>query len=240
MSSPFQVGGCQELPFAPRVQFALTGKGQTHSGTHPALTAVLTAGYSNEANVHSVTVALPLNLALDPSNSQNVCNYDVAQAVHGGAVGCPANTIVGQATAITPLLDHPLTATVYLVQGIRFNASGQRIHTLPSLLIPLRGPDHIAIDLRGNSSVNNGKLVTTFPTVPDTFVQSFTLTINGGPKGILVITGRGRTICNQPQTANANLTAQSGKTENLNPTITTPACHSNHKPKKHKKHKKHK
>ncbi len=44
VSSPFQVGGCQELPFAPKLAMALTGKGQTHSGTHPTLTATLTAG----------------------------------------------------------------------------------------------------------------------------------------------------------------------------------------------------
>ncbi len=236
VSSPFQVGGCQELPFAPKLAMSLSGNGQTHSGTHPTLTATLTAGYSNEANVHSVRVALPLSLALDPANSQHVCNYDTAQAVHGGTVGCPASTIVGTATAVTPLLDHPLTAPVYLVQGIRFGPGGQRIHTLPSLLIPLRGPDRIAIDLRGNSTVSGGKLVTTFPTVPDAFVQTFTLTINGGPKGILVITGRGRTICNNPQITNANLTAQSNKTETLNPQITTPACRAPHKnPKKHKK-----
>jgi hypothetical protein len=29
-------------------------------------------------------VALPLPLALDPNNSQHVCDHDLAQAVHGG------------------------------------------------------------------------------------------------------------------------------------------------------------
>jgi hypothetical protein len=41
-------------------------------------------------------VALPLSLALDINNSKNVCNYDTAQAVHGGAVGCPSSTIVAE------------------------------------------------------------------------------------------------------------------------------------------------
>ena len=45
--------------------------------------------------MHTAKVALPLSLALDPNNSQHVCNYNIAQAVHGGAVGCPASTIVG-------------------------------------------------------------------------------------------------------------------------------------------------
>jgi hypothetical protein len=234
VSSRFQVGGCQELPFAPKLKIALTGKGRTRSGDHPNLVSTLTAGYSNEANARSVRVALPLSLALDPINSQHVCNYDVAQAVHGGAVGCPADTIIGTATAITPLLSQPMSGNVYLVQGIRFNKQGQRIRTLPSLLIPLRG--QIAIDLRAQSSVNGAQqLVTTFPTIPDAFVSKFTLTITGGPKGILVITGRGRTICGQPQIANATLDAQSGKTETVNPTLSTPACQGYHKPKKDKK-----
>jgi hypothetical protein len=144
VSSRFQVGGCQELGFRPKLGIALTGKGKTRSGAHPTLTATLTMP-SGQANIRSAKVALPLSLALDPSNSQHVCSYDVAQAVHGGSVECPASTIVGTATAVTPLLDQPITGRVYLVQGIRFGAGGQRIHTLPSLLIPLRG--QIALDL---------------------------------------------------------------------------------------------
>jgi hypothetical protein len=222
VSSRFQVGGCQELGFSPKLAFSLTGRGQTHSGNHPTLTATLTQG-PGQANIRSARVALPLSLALDVNNSQHVCNYDVAQAVHGGAVGCPSSTVVGQATAQTPLLDRPLTGPVYLVQGIRFGRNGQRIHTLPSLLIPLRG--QIALDLRASSAVNGAQqLVTTFGTIPDAPVSRFTLQINGGRKGILVITGRGQTICGKSQVANAQFAAQSGSTAAPNPRLATPAC----------------
>ena len=154
-----------------------------------------------------------------------------------GAVGCPASTIVGSASAVTPLLSQPLTGKVYLVQGIRFS-HGNRIHTLPSLLVPLRG--QIALDLRAKTSVNAGSaLVTTFFTIPDAAVSKFTLTITGGRKGLLVITGRGRTICGKPQITGATLGAQSGKTENSSIRMSTP-CGKVHKTKKHsKKHKKH-
>ncbi len=234
VSSRFQVGGCASLGFSPKLHMRLTGRGQTHSGTHPTLTATLTqAGV--QANLASARVALPLSLALDPNNSQHVCSYDVAEAVHGGAVGCPASTIVGSATAYTPLLSQPLTGKVYLVQGIRFGKAGQRIRTLPSLLIPLRG--QIALDLRAKSSVNGAQeLVTTFPTIPDAPVSKFSLTINGGRRGILVITGRGRTVCGKPQVANAQFGAQSGKQELLNPRLGTPACRGFHAKKHGKKH----
>jgi hypothetical protein len=219
VSSRFQVGGCQELGFSPKLQISLSGKGRTRSGDHPALAATLTDP-SGQANIDSAKVTLPLSLALDPNNSNNVCSPATAQAVHGGAVGCPGSTVVGSATVVTPLLSQPLSGTVYLVQGIRLGAGGQQIHTLPSLLIALRG--QIALDLRAQTSVSGGKLVTTFGSIPDAPVSKFTLQINGGPKGLLVITGRGLNICTKAQVANANLGAQSGATKTQNMTVGTP------------------
>jgi len=230
LSSHFQVGGCQDIGFAPKLKIALTGKGKTRSGDHPTLTATLTDP-AGQANIHSAKVALPLSIALDPNNSQHVCAFATAAAVHGGPVGCPTSTIVGTATAVTPLLSQPLTGSVYLVQGLRCQ-SGQvsqqgtcpngatAIHTLPSLLVPLRG--QIALDLRAQSSVSGGKLVTTFPTIPDAPVSQFALRINGGKKGLLVVTGRGLNICAKKQIGNADFGAQSGKTHAGNMTLSTP------------------
>ena len=231
-SSRLQVGGCSSLGFSPKLKIGLTGKGKTRSGDHPTLTANLTQG-GGQANIALAKVTLPRSLALDPNNSKVVCSYPVAQAVHGGAVGCPANTIVGTASATTPLLSQPLTGNVYLVQGIRFNAQGQQIRTLPSLLIPLRG--QFALDLRASTSVNGrSALVTTFSTVPDVPVSAFKLTITGGHKGLLVITGRGKSICTSTQKSTATLDGHSGKQENLSIKMATP-CRPTHHKKKHKK-----
>jgi hypothetical protein len=149
-----------------------------------------------------------------------VCPFATGQAVHGGPVACPPSTIVGSASVVTPLLSQPLSGKVYLVQGIRLGAGGQQVRTLPSLLIPLRG--QIALDLRAQTSVSGGKLVTTFSTIPDAPVSNFTLVLTGGPKGLLVITGRGQSICTKAQVANAGLSAQSGKTTTHNMTVGTP------------------
>ena len=131
------------------------------------------------------------------------------------------------ATAYTPLLSQPLSGKVYLVQGYRTNSKGQRIHTYPTLLIPLRG--QIALDLRASTDVSpTDKLVTTFSTIPDATVSKFVLTINGGPKGLIVITGRGRTICGTSQVTDASFGAQSGKTATQNVTMSTPACQAKH------------
>ena len=77
--------------------------------------------------------------------------------------------------------------------------------------------------MRAQSSVNGAQqLVTTFSTIPDAPVSAFKLIITGGPKGLLVITGRGQNICGKAQVANASFGAQSGKTNTQNDTMATP------------------
>jgi hypothetical protein len=218
-TSPFQVGNCQSLGFSPKLSIDLSGSARK-SGAHPTLTANLTPP-SGQANIANARVTLPLSLALDPNNSNNVCSFAVAQAVQTGPAGCPSSTIVGTASASTPLLSQSLTGNVYLVQGIRTGPGGQQIRTLPSLLIPLRGA--LALNLRATTAVDRyGRLVTTFSNVPDVPVSAFHLVLNGGAKGLLVITGRGENICLAPQTSYATLNAQSGKQENLKIAMATP------------------
>jgi hypothetical protein len=221
VASRFQVGGCADLPFAPKLQIGLSGgKSQLTPGKHPTLTATYSQG-PGQANTRAVKVALPLSLALDPNNSQHVCDHDQAAAVHGDTVPCPASTIVGTATAVTPLLPNPLKANVYLVQGLRTTSTGRVVKTLPTLLVPLRGPDGVALDLRAQSSVVANKLVTTFGSVPDAPVSKFVLDITGGSKGILTVTGS-KSLCLQSKVATTQDDAQSGKRITPNVTLGTP------------------
>jgi hypothetical protein len=132
-------------------------------------------------------------------------------------------------------LAHPLSGKVYLVQGIRTNARGQQIRTLPTLLVPLRGPDGVALNLRAQSSVSSGKLVTTFDNVPDAAVSQFKLHINGGAQGILVVTGS-RSLCQAKQVASVVETAQSGKQQTPGLQIATPCGKQNGHAKRSSKH----
>jgi hypothetical protein len=160
-------------------------------------------------------VTLPLSLALDPNNAQVVCS--VADAASDS---CPASTIIGSAVVATPVLSQPLTGTVYLVQGIRTNSAGQQIRTLPALLVTLRGV--VAIDLRGQTSVDShSRLVTTFPNLPDLPFSTFTLKVNGGPHGILVVTG-GANLCHGRQVGRVAFGAQNDATRDFSVTIGTP------------------
>lgn len=214
VASPFQAAGCAALRFAPSLHIALSGKGQTTSGKHPSLSATVGSKFG-QANIRATTVTLPLSLALDPNNSTHVCSVTAAQSD-----SCPANTKVGSATVQTPVLPTALAGPAYLVQGIRTGPQGQTIRTLPALLITLRGA--VAIDLRAQTSVDSaGRLVTTFPTVPDVPISRFTLQIAGGRRGLLVVTGRSN-LCRRSQLARATLSAQNGASDHVKLAMGTP------------------
>ncbi|HTE63910.1 MAG TPA: hypothetical protein VK631_26370, partial [Solirubrobacteraceae bacterium] len=211
LTHPFQARGCAGLRFAPKLGLRLTGKTQTTDGKHPGLNAVLTQA-PGQAGTKSASVALPLSLALDPDNAQALCEFEA-----GLRVDCPATSIVGSATAVSPVLNRPLTGPVYFVKNVRIGRTGQPIRTLPTLLIPLRG--EIALNLRANSSVESNKLVTTFPGVPDAPITRFELKIAGGRHGILVANTN---ICTASRRAVVQIDGQNGKRADTAPRLRMP------------------
>jgi len=177
-------------------------------------------------------VTLPLSLALDPNNSEHVCSVAAA-----AAIACPKTTLVGKAVAETRILPTPLRGNVYLVQGERKNKQGQILRTLPTLLIPLRG-DNVAINLTAQTSVDATEhLVTTFPAVPDAPIRSFKLSITGGRRGILVVTGS-RSLCAGTQVGHIVAVGHNGKRQASAVTMTTSACAAHPASRKSKKRKK--
>jgi len=219
-TTPFQVAGCAALPVKPKLTLDLSGKGQTTDGKHPTLDAHLTMPTGN-ANLKKVKVTLPLSLALDTENSQSddLCEFVVGKQT---IPDCPARSIVGSATAVTPLLNVPLTGPVYFVKNVRTDPkTGRQIRTLPTLAIPLRGGG-ITLVLRASSEVVANHLVTTFDNVPDAPVSDFKLKINGGPKDILVVSGVD--ICKGTQVTQQAATGQNGRVANADITMTTPCA----------------
>jgi hypothetical protein len=222
-SNRFQVGECARLAFTPKLGVGLEGRKQMRSGGHPTFKALLTQK-AGQANIAKAKVTLPKNLVLDSKNAYDpklVCDYDKAQAAD-----CPASSVIGRASLKTPILAKPLTGAVHLVQGIRFGPTGNRIRTLPTLLVKLRG--EVAIDLRSKTSVDSkSRLVSTFPNVPDAPAARFALRINGGRKGILTVTEnrRGRiNLCNAKQTALVSTDGQNGKDADFRTRVKTPCA----------------
>jgi hypothetical protein len=211
-SSPFQVASCGDLTFKPKLAFRLFGG--THRGSHPKFQATLTMP-AGGANIKSASVALPRSEFLDQGHIKTICTR-----VQFAADACPAGSIYGFAVAKTPLLDEPLTGNVYLR-----SSSNQ----LPDMVVALRGK--IDANVVGRIDSINGGIRNTFDFVPDAPVSSFTLTLAGGKKGLLV---NSRNICNDTFRATAKFNAQNGDALNLHPPLKS-ACAKNKKAAKQKR-----
>jgi hypothetical protein len=218
-SQSFQARNCSVLDLDPKLDLTLSGKGQTTDNKHPAVTANLTQR-PGQSNLKKVRVSLPLSLALDPDNANGLCEF-----VDGSKAEptCPSSSVVGTATARTPILDQPLSGPVYFVKNIRKDAkTGREIKTLPKLVVPLTGENGVKLTLTGTSNVEDNHLVTTFDNIPDAPVSSFELNVNGGKHGILVVSGAD--ICAATQIANQGVEAQNIKQQNVDVAIKTPSC----------------
>lgn len=189
-SHGFQVGNCGKLGFKPKLAMRLFGK--TSRAAHPRFRAVLTAR-PGDANIARASVALPHSEFLDQAHIKTICTR-----VQFAASQCPAGSIYGEAKAVSPLLDQPLEGPVYLRSSS---------HQLPDLVVALHG--QVDVNLAGRIDSVNGGIRTTFEAVPDAPVTKFTITMQGGKKGLLV---NSRNLCEAPSSATVKLDAQNGKT----------------------------
>jgi len=215
LSNPFQVGGCKALGFAPKLAFRL--KGSTKRGGTPAFSATLTYPKGNYANIAKASVSLPHSEFLDNAHIKTVCTR-----VQLAANACPAGSIYGKAKAITPLLDKPLEGPVYLGTGYG--------HELPDLLADLNGQIHVI--LNGTIDSIHGGIRNRFEVVPDAPVSKFTLSLQGGKKGLLE---NSTNLCESTNRAKVKFTGQNGKVAQSNPPLVAQGC----KGKKAKVKKKH-
>jgi hypothetical protein len=206
------VGNCAELDFAPKLGLRLTG-GLNRLG-HPAIHSLVTA-QPGEANIKRVSVALPRGELLDNAHLGTPCTR-----VQFAAESCPAESVIGTAEAVTPLLDQPLKGNVYL----RVNPA----HELPDLVADLRG--QIDIELAGKiDTVNHGSLRTTFENVPDAPVTSFRLDLAGGKRGLIQNEHK---LCGASDRAVVKMTGQNAAANNTKPKLQL-ACGAKKRAKRH-------
>jgi hypothetical protein len=197
LTSPFQVGGCAALGFKPKLAIDL--QGATKRNRYPALRATLQAR-PGDANIGKAVVSLPHSAFLAQNHIKTICTR-----VQFAASACPAASVYGTARAISPLLDKPLEGPVYLRSSS---------NTLPDLVADLKGQLEVA--LVGRIDSVKGGIRTSFESVPDAPITKFTLSMQGGKKGLLV---NSRNLCAGANKATVELDAQSGKTYDSTPVV---------------------
>jgi hypothetical protein len=201
LAAPFQVASCAEMPFGPKLALKLSGG--TTRAKNPALKATLTAA-PGEANIAKTVVTMPHSIFLDNAHINSPCTKP-----EFAAGNCPAGSVMGTATAVSPLLEKPLEGTVYLASGYG--------HKLPDVLVALKG--QVDINLDGIVSSVHQRLRTSFVTVPDVPVTKFTLNLLGGKRGLLVNSAN---LCTGTQRATVGMTGQNNRRTNAKPKLQLP------------------
>jgi hypothetical protein len=211
LAVPFQVTNCATLGFKPGFKVSTTGRTSRAKGA--SLNVKLTypkAPFGSQANIRSVKVDLPKQLPSRLTTLQKACT---AAQFESNPAGCPADSTVGHATAITPLIPVPLTGPAYFVSygGAKF----------PELVIVLQGYG-VTLDLHGETFINKAGITSsTFHTVPDAPVGSFELTLPQGPFSALAANGN---LCKSKLLMPTAFTAQNGATIKQNTPIGVTGC----------------
>jgi hypothetical protein len=219
VTSPFQAADCAALPFKPKL--ALKLKGGTRRGSHPAFTATLKGQGIGAAGIARAQVTLPRSEFIENAHFKTICTRVQFKAGNRPGEGCPAGSIYGKAKATTPILSEPLSGPVFLRSSE---------HQLPDLVIALHSPTGIDITLVGRVDSVDGQLRSTFESVPDAPVSSFTLQMQGGKKGLFV---NSTNLCKTTHKAVSEFDGQNGKQLDSKPVVKATACKG--KAAKHKR-----
>ncbi|HET7590835.1 MAG TPA: hypothetical protein VFK14_11725 [Solirubrobacterales bacterium] len=185
----FQVGGCDALPFKPRL--SLRFRGAVGRNGHPALRAVLRTDPEGAALAGAAFV-LPPGELLDLRHLRSLCPTRLS------AERCPRSSRLGRLHLESPLLEDPLEGPVYL-----------RLprHRLPTLTAALRS-GQLRFLLGGSTFHAHRHLGIRLRSLPDIPLSKAVLSLAGGRQGIFV---NSRALCSGVGVAGVSLTAHSGK-----------------------------
>ena len=173
----FTTTGCDKLAFDPKLSATVGSAGHTDPATKPPLSTVIRQK-ADEAGLKRAAVILPPGVTADSAVLGNTCPTPQFQASQ-----CPPSTIIGRATAVTPLLTVPLSGQVSIVEPLTPGA-------LPNLGVDLKGP--LPLQLRGNFVLVPGP-GNVFEGLPDTPITRFQLDFD--PDKLVLTT---RDLCQPP------------------------------------------
>jgi hypothetical protein len=216
ISSPFQMGSCRSLLFKPDFKVSTSGKTSRKNGASLDAKIVYPRGLlganqaSSQSNLKSVKVDLPKQLPSRLTTLQKACTSQVFEA---NPANCPADSRVGTASAITPVLPVELTGPAYFVSygGAKF----------PELVFALQGYG-VTIYIHGETFINKAGITSsTFHKVPDVPIYQFELKLPEGPFSALAANGN---LCATKLKLPTSFTAQDSAVINQSTPISVTGC----------------
>jgi hypothetical protein len=202
VSSPFQAVNCASLVFKPVLSASTAGRASKAGGASLDVKVAYPSGpLGTYANIKSVKVDLPKQLPSRLTTLQKAC---LARVFEANPASCPAASDIGTASAITPLLNVPVSGPAYLVSH-----GGE---AFPDLEIVLQG-EGVTLILDGNTDIKKGITSSTFKTIPDAPVSGFELKVPTGKYSVLATDLPEATkysFCGQSLSMPTVITAQSG------------------------------
>ncbi|MGN6189505.1 MAG: hypothetical protein ACTHOE_11435 [Conexibacter sp.] len=179
--------GCAAVPFEPGL--AVTPASQD-AGVPSGYAFELTLPQSDrpepvgQGDVRRAVVSLPEGVRVNPAAADGLAGCSASQVALGSLAepSCPDGSRVGAVTIVTPLLDAPLTGSIFL--------AAPRANPFDSLLavyVVARGPGLI-VKLAGRVAADplSGQLTATFDDLPQLPFSSVRFAFDGGPRGVLV------------------------------------------------------
>jgi hypothetical protein len=205
VSSPFQVGGCEALPFSPQLIASAVGHGSKAQGTTFAVivrSGGVNAGGVAQAGIAKVQLQLPKQLSSRLPTLQKACTDAV---FNQNPASCDEGSVIGYATIHTPVLKNPLTGPAYLVShgGAAF----------PDVEFVLQG-EGIKLVLDGKTDIKGELTYSKFESTPDAPFTVFETVLPAGPHGVLtpnVPEAKRFNLCGETLRMPTTMIAQNGK-----------------------------
>jgi hypothetical protein len=230
VSSPFHGAECAHMPFKPKFTATTQGNASANNGGNGASLVVEVSSKGGpgtkgeEANIKKVDVQLPKGLSARLRTLQRACTEE--QFAKDPA-GCPKESNVGTATAITPVLPVPLKGFAYFV------SHGGR--AFPELIVVLKG-DGVTLDLNGETLIKKVITYSHFETVPDAPISSFKLTLP--ERKFSALASPAGNLCGKTLLMPTTIEGQNGAVIKQSTKLNVTGCHKKKTAKKAKpKHK---
>jgi hypothetical protein len=191
LGAPVGIDGCDRLTFDPSVEVTAP----PGAADSPIALGVRIQIPQDEDPTHLATpalrraaIALPGGVAVNAAAANGLTACSEAQIeIHGGRpAGCPSSARIGSARIVTPLLDDPLTGSVFIArQGANPFGALLAVYLVAS-------SDGVTVKLPGriDADPGTGRLTATFDNSPQLPFSELEVEFLGGEGGVLTAPSR--------------------------------------------------